>query len=66
MATVHRVYIPKQPAWGTYQVVMDGTLWTDEVYWVLNNKGEKVNVEWATEEGATACAELLALGVLKE
>lgn len=38
----------------------------DAVYQVVNVKGEKVNVEWATYDGAQACAELLAEGYLKE
>jgi len=66
MAVINRRYLPTPAAWGDYAVIVEDTLFTDEVYWVLNSKGKKVNVAWATLEGAAAAAELLAEGYLKE
>ena len=55
------------PAWGEYSIHVVGAGSIDDAtFQVLNGKGEAVNVEWATIEGATACAELLAEGYLKE
>lgn len=52
-------------AWGEYVIQPIGS-GEDTQYKVLNGKGEQVNVVWATLEGATACAELLAEGMLQE
>jgi len=49
----------------TVKIVREDT-YGDAVYQVFNDKGDKVNVEWATYEGATACAELLEEGHLRE
>ena len=48
-----------------YVIVIEGS-GDDAEFWVTNVKGNKVNVAWATLEGATAAAELLAEGYLKE
>ncbi len=56
----------KDPAWGTYNIQVIGINTEQECFQVLNDKGEKVNVEWATYDGAATCAELLAEGYLKE
>ena len=53
-------------AWGSYTIKPVDAGDGDLAFQVLNNKGEQVNVEWATYEGAAACAELLAEGYLKE
>ena len=55
----------KNPKWNGYMLQVIG-IGDDTAYHVLNWKGKKVNVEWATYEGAAACAELLAEGYLKE
>ena len=59
------VYI-QDPTWGEYQIQTDTDDGDDGKFQVLNGKGEAVNVEWATYEGAAACAELLAEGYFKE
>ena len=53
------------PKWGKYSITVQG-IDDEETYHVLNGKGQRVNVEWATYEGASACAELLAEGYLRE
>ena len=52
--------------WGDYVIQPLDAGDGDLAYQVLNGKGKAVNVVWATIEGATACAELLAEGYLKE
>ena len=49
-----------------YTVVVWDVTSTQREYWVVNSQQQRVNVAWATMEGATACAELLAEGYLKE
>lgn len=49
-----------------YTVVAWDVTSTEREYWVVNSQQQRVNVAWATREGATACAELLAEGYLKE
>ena len=51
------------PNWNGYQVQILG-YGDDCKFQVLNKQHEPVNVVWATIEGATACAELLAEGYL--
>lgn len=51
--------------WGTYYIQVLHADTDDEAFQVCS-AGVAVNVEWATVEGATACAELLAEGYLKE
>jgi len=51
--------------WGEFLIKPIG-IGEDTTYQVLNGKGEAVNVAWATLEGATVCAELLAEGYLRE
>ena len=53
------------PKWGEYYIQVLHADTEDESFQVCKN-GIAVNVEWATLEGATACAELLAEGYLKE
>ena len=55
----------KDPKWGDYYIQVLNIDTEDETFQVCKN-GIEVNVEWATVEGATACAELLAEGYLKE
>jgi hypothetical protein len=52
--------------WGDYAIHVLGTGCVDSVFQVVNATGKEVNVEWATYDGAVACAELLAEGYLKE
>lgn len=56
----------KNPAWGEYHIETNTDDGDDATFAVMNGKGKQVNVEWATIEGASACAELLAAGCLKE
>ncbi len=51
---------------GEYTVVRWDITSTESEYWVVNAEQQRVNVAWATREGATACAELLAEGYLQE